>query len=84
MSELKKYVLIDYDSGDISFGFFETDIEEDTKEFCDLIYEYGWNSNIIVVEFEKFREAILELVSHNASLLPEYIVFNRILKKDLE
>jgi hypothetical protein len=87
MSELKKYVVIDYDgmSGNISFNFFETDINEDDELFNEIEDNYSGNcSNTIVVEFEKFKEAILEITKQNASLLIESIKFDKVIRKGLD
>jgi hypothetical protein len=76
-NELKKYVAIKYNYIDkkLNFHFFETAIEDET----DLQYLMeNHETEVIIVEFERFREAILDLISHNASLLPECIKFESV------
>lgn len=57
----KKYVVIEYDglSEDIYFYFFETDVEKWSEEFNQILEDYeGNHSNLIVVDFDKFKDAI--------------------------
>lgn len=57
----KKYAVIVYNGTyeEIDIDAFETDIEQGTKEFESLLEQYeDVNSTIIVVDFDKFHDAI--------------------------
>jgi hypothetical protein len=81
MSETKKYIIITFDGidGDIYFELFETDIDPETPLFDKIVEYYAENRSSVVLNFEKFREAILDITYPDASL--ESFAFEKVVKK---